>query len=389
MVTLTFNQLATLMNALFTQATGQAAITPQNDYEFISMATTTLSTGTDAVSQAISQVLGKTIFSVRPYNRKFGGLQASEQKWGYITRKLNIVDTAFENDERNTLTDGQSIDMYKVSKPKVLQTNFYGTNVIQKHVTIYKDQLDAAFKSADEFGRFITMVTQNVSDMWEQEYETAARNLVCNLIAGRTLSQPTGGIIHLLTEYNTATGQSLTGTTVMLPANYPAYMQWCYARIAKACAMLTERTIMHHVNITNSEVARHTPYDRQHIYMLADQRYGMDARVLADTYHDNYLKYSDVETVNFWQAARTPSQIQCKPCYLTAAGTVTDAATAQTVTDIFGVIVDDETIGYTIMNEWDANTPLNAAGGYYNWYQHKTVRWWQDDTENAIVLLND
>ena len=129
---LTFNQLATVLNSVVSQATGKTAITPTNTGEFTSVANVALSTGYDPLMTAISQVLSRTIFSIRPYTRKFGGLEVSEQQFGNVTRKLNIADKDFENDDRFALTDGESVDMFKVNKPSVLQTNFYGANIYQK-----------------------------------------------------------------------------------------------------------------------------------------------------------------------------------------------------------------------------------------------------------------
>ena len=283
MVTLSFYQLSTLLNSMYSQATGKTAIAPTNEHEFVSLANTLLANtaGYDPIIGSISQMVGKTIQVIRPYKRRFKGLEADSQKWGYITRKLTAIDKPFENDARLTLTDGVAVDPYTVNKPVVLQTQFLGVDTVQKSLTIFKDQLDCAFQSSAEFGRFITMIMTNVADMWEQSEETLARNLICNKIAGQytNAANITGGVIHLLTEYNTAIGASpaLTLTDVMAPDKFPAYMQWVYARVAKASAMLTERTTMFHANVTSpvdKTVMRHTPYDKQHIYMLSDNRYG-------------------------------------------------------------------------------------------------------------------
>lgn len=390
---LTFQQSATLLNAVASQATGTANATAIDTSSFVTQAQMVLSAGYDNIIGAISQVLGRTIFSIRPYNRKFKGLQVSEQKWGYITRKLTSVDKTFEDDSRMSLTDGYAIDQYVVNKPDVLQVNFYGQNLLQRSVTIFKDQLDNAFQGPGEFGSFMAMVMQNIRDQFEQAYEIQARMLLENLITGRTVSQPTGSLVHLVTEYNTyigsAQGSELTLTDLRDPAKFPAFMKFVYARIATITAMMTERTKMYHVNITNKAVTRHTPYDRQRVYLLAGERYGMEAQVLADTYHDNYIKFADVETVNFWQAATEPDKIIAKPSYLHTDGTIKVADSNITKTGVFGVIFDEDTIGYTVMNMWNAVTPFNAKGGYSNMFWHQTLRWWQDDTENAVILLLD
>lgn len=392
---LTFNQLATVLNSIVSQATGKTTITPTNTGEFTSVANVALSTGYDPLMTAISQVLSRTIFSIRPYTRKFGGLEVSEQQFGNVTRKLNIADKDFENDDRFALTDGESVDMFKVNKPSVLQTNFYGANIYQKSLTIYRDQLDNAFQNADEFGRFITMIMTNASDLLEQARENMARATLANFIGGK-LEGDADNVIHLLTEYNALTGLTLTATSVYQPENFKAFVQWAYSRIAAISSLMTERSQKFHVNVTNwggasvdKSISRHTPYEYQKVYLYAPARFQMEMMALADTYHDGFLRLAYNETVNFWQSIDSPDTINVKPTYMTNTGGLTTAEEAVNQSDVFGVIFDRDAAGYTLVNQWSSPTPFNARGGYTNIFWHETARYWNDFTENGVVLLLD
>lgn len=383
---LNFNQLATLLNAIHNQATGKNNIAPVNTAEFVSVANTTLQAGYDPVINAITQVLGRTIFSVRPYTRRFGGIKMDSQKWGAITRKLSIADKDFEDDESIELVDGQSIDQYKVNKPNILQTNYYGGNKYQKSITIFKNQLDSAFTGPEQFGEFTAMILGNASDMFEQANENLARATIANFIGGKISAN--NGIVHLLTEYNNATGGAYTAQTIRKPENYKPFMQWAYARIASLASLMSERSQEFQINVTGKAINRHTPANRLKVYTYAPERYGMEAMVLADTYHDNYLKDADTESVNFWQSIETPDAINVTPVYLNANGTlITGEALNQA--DIFGVMFDEEALGYTVMDETVASTPLNASGLYYNTVWHWTTRYYNDFTEKGVVLLLD
>lgn len=384
---LSFNQIATVVNSISQQATGIAQITPTNTSDFVSVAQTALLTGYDNVINAISQVLSRTIFSIRPYNRKFAGLQVSNIAYGNHVRKLQAIDGEFEDDQRQPLEDGKSVDMFVVNKPEVLQTNFYGQTVFQKHVTIFRDQLDVAFSNPDEFGRFITMIMTNISDQMEQAHEGIARLTLANLIAGVIAIENEPQIIHLLTEYNTATGESYTPTSVMNPGVYKGFVQWAYARVAEVSSMLRERTVIYHQNIVGKEVARSTPYRLQRVYLYAPYQFQIQSMVLANTYNDNFLKLADNELVNFWQSAESRNNIDVNAVYLTESGTLTTEKVNQS--NIFGIIMDEEAAGYTVINKWNAPTPFNAAGGYSNMYWHFTDRYWNDFTENTVVFLMD
>lgn len=387
---LDFNQLATVLNQVVKQATGQTQMVATNTEEFVSIGNTALLAGYDKLATGISQVLQRTIFSIRPYYRKFAGLEADSRRWGAITRKLSIVDKDFENATRFELVDGQEPpSMFSVRKPIVLQENFYGANIFDKAVSVYRDQLDQAFTGPDQFGEFLAMVMGNISDMREQAYENMARATIANLIGGIIASNNANQVVHLLSEYNEQTELGLTATTVYQPDNFPAFMKWVYARVAEISARLTERTTIYHTNVTGKVVARHTPYDRQKVYMYAPARYQMDARVIADTFHDTYLRYADTETVNFWQSIDTPDSINVKASYLNANGTIATQEAADEVENIFGVIFDEDAAGVQFFNEWAAPTPFDARNGFYNDWYHWTIRFWNSFTENAVVLLMD
>ena len=63
---LTFEQVATVLTSIVKQATNQTVLTPTDTGSFVSVAQMALRADRDAVMNAISNVLERTIFSVRP-----------------------------------------------------------------------------------------------------------------------------------------------------------------------------------------------------------------------------------------------------------------------------------------------------------------------------------
>ena len=99
------NQAGTILTSLVKQATGQTVITPTNSTEFVSVATTALKMGVDPIINALSQMWGRTIFSQRPYTRRFKGLEMDMQRWGNATRKMSVADKPVEDDARFTFPE--------------------------------------------------------------------------------------------------------------------------------------------------------------------------------------------------------------------------------------------------------------------------------------------
>lgn len=385
---LSINQVSTILNAVVKQATGNTALASVDGKNFATVAQLPLKIGYDPVINAISQVLSSTIFSVRPYSRKFKGINVSSQKFGNITRKLNIADSDWTDDDRQKLQDGSSIDMYVVKKPTVLQTNFYGANAFQRQTTIFKDQLDVAFSSQEEFGRFISMLMSNVSDMIEQGHESMARMCILNYVGGKLVNEDeANNCIHLLSEYNELTGLILNEKDVYKPENFPSFMKFVVARIKAISNLMTERSEKFHTNVTGKEIMRHTPLSKQKVYLLAPQQYLMETSVLSDLFNDKYMKMTDLELVNFWQNIDKPANIDIKPIYMDKNGALKQPENTIKEPHLFGVIFDEEALGYTTVNSWSAPTPFNARGGYHNIFWHYTDRYWNDFTENGVILL--
>lgn len=394
---LSFNQISTVLTAITNQATGVNNIAPVDTSSFVTVAQTALKTGYDPLTTAISQVLSKTIFSVRPYTRKFKGLNVSNQRYGNHVRKLLTIDKPFEDDDRLKLTDGASIDQYKVNKPKVLQTNFYGANQYQKSVTIYKDQLDCAFSSPDEFASFISMIMQNASDMIEQAHEETARATINNLISGiygaeattqSVLARANGGkrAINLLKLYNQTNGSSLTVEDVFKTANFESFVKFAFSTINTIADLMTDRNTLFSSQLTNYTIIRHTPKDRMKFYLYTDLVNKINSEVYSTVFNPDFLKLVDFERVNFWQSALDPSSIKNKPVVLKKDGTLSSASQAVEINNVFGVLFDEEAAGYTTVNEWSKPSPFNAKGGYYNQFWHFTDRYWNDFTENAVIF---
>lgn len=394
---LSFNQLSTVLTAITNQATGVNNIAPVDTTSFVTVAQTALKTGYDPLTTAISQVLSKTIFSVRAYTRKFKGLNVSNQRYGNHVRKLLTIDKPFEDDDRLKLVDGESIDQYKVNKPKVLQTNFYGANQYQKSVTIYKDQLDCAFSSPDEFASFISMIMQNASDMIEQAHEETARATIANLIGGiynmETIqdyepARANGGrrAVNLLAMYNSINGTSLKAADLFKSANFESFVKFVFSTINTYADLMTDRNTLFCSQLNDYAIIRHTPKVRMKCYLLTDFVNKINSEVYSSVFNPDFLKTVDFETVNYWQSPLYPERISNKPIWLRTDGSLHNNTSEVSISNVVGVLFDEEAAGYTTVNEWSQPTPFNAKGGYYNQFWHFTDRYWNDFTENAAVF---
>lgn len=384
-----FEQAASLLTTLHEQATGQTGIVPTDESSFVSMAQATLRAGFDPIINAISQMVGETLIAVRPYDAKLAGLEKTASEWGGIKRKINFIEGTPEDNKAYDLVDGQSVDPFVVKKPKVLETHYYGRDLYSDIYTLTDYALSSAFNSSAEFARFISGLMQHFANQREQWLEDMRRALVCNFIAAKyTADGGTGDmVVHLLTEYNTATGGSFTDVTIKDPANFAPFTRWLYARINTLARMMSERSEKFQQRVNGKPIMRHTPAADLKAYILAEFKDQMDAMALSVTFNDNYLKMADNEGISYFQAIESPDSIEVTPAYVDS-DLALAAASPVTMTGVVGVLFDRDACGYHIYRD-TMGVQRNERAAYTNMFPNVEVQLMNDITEKGIVLMLD
>ena len=400
---MTINQAATVLTEVVKQATGQAVLsTIATPEDFTAVAQTALKTGRDPIFNQISQMWTDTIFAVRPNQRPVSTLRMEIGRFGNAVRKLSPVAKQMVDDESflwpvaydssksgKELGNGESVDMWKISKQETLQTNFYGTFVYQQSYTTFRDQLDNAFTGPEQFVRFNAMhMTEREND--RVRYEAAvARGIQANLIGAIVDEKQAGRVIHLVTEYNAETGLTLTAQSVYHPDNYAPFMRWVWAKIKSTIRLMGSDSQLYQTVIDGKPILRHTSPENMRVAIYAKAYDQMETMVLSETYHDDYLKGVTFEAIPYWQSIEKPDSVNITPVYTGTNGAVKKAAENVNQTGIFALLHDVDALGYCFTNVIDATTPLNTRGLYWNTDVHARCKTIMDNTEKAVVMLLD
>lgn len=400
---MTVSQASTVLNGIVSQATGQSVITDiATPADFVSVAQTALLTGYDPIINAISQMWSRTIFSSRPYRGAGNTLEMDMPTFGNALRKLSPIARQMVDDAgfvwpvaynsaqtTNPLGNGESVDMYKINKQEAIQTNFYGKAVWQQDYTIFKDQLKVAFSDMNEFSRFNSMMMEERANDRESFREAVAVGMQANFIGAILNEGQSSRIVHLLTEYNTLTGLTLTATTVYQPDNFKGFAAFVVARFKEVARLMSKRSQMFQTVINEKPVLRHTPPERLRLAMYATTIDQINASVLSDIYHDEYLQFATHETVPYWQSIETPDSIAVTPVYTDTTGAVKTATVPVEQAGIFAIMHDRDALGYAFTMQ-DVNvSPLNIKGRYWNECYNAEIKTLQDNTEKAVVFLMD
>ena len=380
-------QISTLLNTILGQARLNTAAVVDTS-SFISVAQSALKSAPDVLLESISQMFtNRDIISIRPYTRKFRGLERSAMEWGNAVRKLNYVDSPMEKNPAWELTDGESVDMYTVKTTDILQTNFYGQATWVQEFSVFDYQLNIAFANPYSFQAFMSGMYQNKADQREQAHESLGRATILNLIGGVLLGNKTDGNVKVLTLYNVQNGTSLTKADVLKSENFPDFLKFFVATVKIYLKLMSERSQKFQINVTGKAITRHTPKKDIMMYLYTPFFEKAKTMVYGDIFHENYMDIGNYEEVNFWQSIEDTQSINVTAAYSDADGAV-KTGTADNE-NVLGIIFDREAAGYNTVINRSWTTPYNGKGAYTNNGISFSDRYFNDFTEKAIVFTLD
>ena len=373
------NQIYSLVNSAAQQATGETAITALDAQSLVALGNTVLSssTNTEAFLNTLCQRIGKTIFAYREYRNKFSDFVMDDFEMGAILQKISFNLFQAEEDPSYDLTDGQSVDMYEISKPAVDQKLFVKRTPYMFHVTIARELLKEAFTNVGAMDSFIGYVFGVMRNSIEYSLENLGRLTLANMVAES--QKVTSRAINLVTEYNTiiGAGGEAGSPTALTAANAlydEGFLRYAIGRINMVSDAMTDMSIEYN----DGSIERCTPYDDQRIILLNEFNRLAQTQVQYAAFNKNLVSVDGAfQTVNYWQSQQSPRNITVKRA---------SDGSSTAINNLIGVIADRNAFGVYQSDEDVLTSPVNAAGRYYNTFYHLKRLWFNDISENFIIF---
>lgn len=371
---MTTEQIYTLVNEVNAEAFGANALSVVDTSSLISLGTTVLSssTNTEAFLNTLAQRIGRTILRFRDYRNKLGDMVLNDFEYGAILQKIKVMMPQAESDEMYGLTDGVSVDHYVVAKPVVDQKLFVTRTPYQFHVTIQRETLKEAFLSEEAMGGFIATVFGEVRNAIEVSLENLGRVTLATAIAECDTTRELALVTKFNTDYNPAT--PLTALTAL---QNDEFIRYAMGEINMLIDSFQDMGSLYN----DGTMETFTPLEDLRVKLLS--KFVRKAQTVTQyaAFHDKFVDVdAQFSTLNFWQSAQTPWEVNItRP---------SDSAT-KNVENVIGLIHDRDAMGVYKIEEDVLTTPVNAAGGYYNTYWHEKQLRFIDLSENFwIVTLN-
>lgn len=366
---MTTEQIYTLVNDVSAQAFGSAAVTVLDVQGLISLGNTVLSStnNTEEFLNVLAQRIGKTIISFRMYTNKLSDLVLDSFQWGAILQKIRFELPQAESDESYGLTNGSSVDHYKINKMGTTQKLFVTRTPYQFHITIPRYQLREAFLSEDAMGAFLSAMFGQVRNM----IETTLENLGRLTLAAGVSEVPAGArAVNLVTDFNNDNGTTLTATSCLYDS---AFLRYAIRRIKEYMDNFTDMSSLYN----DGTIETFTPYEEQRLRIVSKLERCLETVVEWAAFNEEYVKLTGFTKLNFWQGEQSPLEINVnRP----------SDGTAVNVTNLVAILHDREALGVYQEFEDILTTPVNAAGAYYNQYWHRKDGRMLDKSENLVYF---
>ena len=328
--------------------------------------------------------IGKMVFVNRPYRGGVPSVLMDSWEFGSVLEKVSGDLYDAEENESWDLQDGQTYNQDIFYKPKA-EVKFYNSKTtFEIPMSFTERQLKESFSNANQMNSFLSMLMNDVEKSLTVKIDSLIQRTINNMIAetihddyGSDLLSSKSGVkaINLLYLYNQANGTSLTASQAIRTKEF--------LRFASMQIMLYTGRIQKISRLFNiGGKARFTPADLLHIVMLDDFKAGANAYLQSDTFHDDYTKLPNAESVPFWQGSGTSYAFDdvSKIKITTASGTDVE------VGGVICALWDRDALGVANPDR-RVTTHYNAKAEFYNNYYKHDSAYFNDFNENMIVFF--
>ena len=363
------NQIYELVNAVTAQAFGNEAIAAVNPQGLISLGETVLSSdqNTSAFLNTLCQRIGRTLYHYRAYRNKLKSIIVeSDMEWGAIVQKIDVELPEAVEDPSFDLVDGESVDPWKIAKPKVHQKLFVGRNPFMFHITISRRLLKEAFLSESAMGSFISVIFGKIRNMIEASYEDLARTALCGAMA----SVRGGQRIMLGTMYRNETGSTLNANHLLHDRDF---LNWATGKINLYSDYLTDLTSLYN----DKSIETFSPKEDQRLIVNSLFERQLETVSQWQAFHDGYVKLNGFDSINFWQSPEDPMAIKT---------TNLETGAEYSGSRVVAMLFDRDALGVYQMEEDVLTSGVNSAGRYYNTHYHIMKNMFFDRSENFLAF---
>ena len=381
-------QVYSLMNTVTTEVLGQSIVIAENLSNVVDIGTEIFNA--DAVDRYVRSLvnhIGKVIFVNRPYRGSVPSVLMDGWEFGSVLEKITAELPLAQENESWELVDGASYDPNIFYQPKVSAKFFNKRVTFEIPMSFTEKQVKQSFSSATQLNAFLSMLYDSVDKAMTLKLDALIMRTINNMTA-ETIQGTYGGdnalngasharAVNLLYLYKQryADAANLTAEQAITT---PEFIRFAALTMSNYVDRMSKISTL----FNGGGKPRFTPRDMLRIVMLADFKNAAGAYLQSDTFHDEFTKLPEAETVPFWQGSGTDYSFgQISEIHVnTASGNEINAS------GILAVMFDRDALGVTNQDRRVTSNYNPKAEFYTNFYKFD-AGYFNDLNENFVVFF--
>jgi len=341
--------------------------------------------------------IGKVVFQERLYAGGVPSVLMDSWEFGSILEKISAeLPDATESDSWK-LANGVNYSPDVFYQPTVSAKFFNSKTTFEIPLSFTEMQVKESFSNANQLNGFLSMLTTSVQNSMTVKLDSLIMRTLSNMIGetiyeGLTtcvpgaedgdpdvcttdLTETSVKAVNLLNLYNAEYDVSLTSAKAITD---PAFIRFATYTISLYVDRMARISTL--FNVGGKE--RFTPYDMQHIVLLADFAKASDTFLLSDVRNQDRVLLPNHETVPYWQGSGTTYAFDD----VSTVNVQTAGGHTLEIPGVLGVIFDRDALGVTNLDN-RVTTNYNPKAEFYTNFYKADAGYYNDLDENFIVFF--
>ena len=369
------------------------------------------SLGLDNYVKKLINHIGKVVFVNRPYKAKAPNVLMDGWEFGSILEKIDCDLPDSQQNMSWSLQDGTEYnqDIFKGAK-NVRAYFFNDKTTYEIQISVAEMQVKESFSNINQLNGFFSMIYTRINNKIELDNRNLIMTTINNMIAATiyrnysTLRQEDGtfnfgnnskvSAINILGLYKETNPDHLTEEEKKLLTAGNCMQNTNFIKFAALQIALTSERMSDYSTLFNiGGRERFTPKEYQKLVLLSEFAKSADVYLQSTTFHEEYTKLPNSETVVYWQGTgkdykfSSTSKIHiANTDYIGEDNQVNSESVDIQVSGILGVLFDRDALG---INNYNRRVPshYNAKGEFVNYFYKVDARYFNDYNENFVVFF--
>lgn len=348
-----------------------------------------LENGLDNYVRKLQDHIGKVVFVNRAYGGRAPSVLRDGWEYGSILEKIRAKLPQATENESWMLENGASYDPNIFTAPEVSAKFFNNRVTFEIPISITERQVKSSFSNATQLNAFYSMIQTAIENSMTIKLDSLimrtinagmAETIHADYTSGTGYDQGSGArAINLLYKYNSeVVGEGGTALTAADAIHDPDFIRYASLQIGLYADRLEVMSTLFNVEGTE----KFTPRDRMHIVMLSEFKRAADVYLQSDTFHDEFTRLPDAESVTYWQGSGVDYDFD----ETSKIDVVTPSGDAVELSGILCTMFDRDTLGVANLDR-RVTTNYNPKAEFWNEWHKADAGYFLDMAENMVVFF--